>query len=59
VVGECLKSEAHLVGVPTYQVGEGELIWGQDRSDMVLDIMCGWKVPPIQLPKENLPKSAL
>lgn len=29
-------------GVPTFQVDDGEIIWGQDRIDTVLDLLAGW-----------------
>ncbi|KAJ3303015.1 hypothetical protein HDU76_005429, partial [Blyttiomyces sp. JEL0837] len=39
-----------LCGVPSYVVGderdssqELEIVWGQDRLDVVLDALCGWK----------------
>jgi len=33
---------AGVCGVPSYQVDDGEVIWGQDRLDVVADILCGW-----------------
>jgi len=35
-------------GVPSFQVNHGEVLWGQDRMDVVLDLLCGWdsSTPP-------------
>jgi 2-hydroxychromene-2-carboxylate isomerase len=33
---------AGVCGVPSYQVDEGTVVWGQDRLDVVADILCGW-----------------
>eukprot|EP00127_Corallochytrium_limacisporum_P001726 Clim_evm63s77 gene=Clim_evmTU63s77 len=30
-------------GVPSYQVNDGDVIWGQDRMDVVQDLICGWQ----------------
>ncbi|XP_028403916.1 uncharacterized protein LOC114526489 isoform X2 [Dendronephthya gigantea] len=32
-------------GVPSYQVDGGAVIWGQDRLNIVADLLCGWKDP--------------
>jgi 2-hydroxychromene-2-carboxylate isomerase len=32
-------------GVPSYQVNDGAVIWGQDRLNIVADLLCGWKDP--------------
>jgi 2-hydroxychromene-2-carboxylate isomerase len=32
-----------LFGVPTYQVDDGELWWGQDKLNIVMDMLNGWK----------------
>eukprot|EP01097_Dermamoeba_algensis_P000972 TRINITY_DN135_c0_g1_i8.p2 TRINITY_DN135_c0_g1~~TRINITY_DN135_c0_g1_i8.p2 ORF type:complete len:145 (-),score=41.22 TRINITY_DN135_c0_g1_i8:29-463(-) len=32
-----------LCGVPSYRVDDGPIIWGQDRTDVVLDYLAGWK----------------
>ena len=29
-------------GVPTFQVDEGQIVWGQDRLNIVEDLLCGW-----------------
>jgi len=42
---------AGVCGVPSYQVDGGEVIWGQDRLDVVADILCGWS------PSEPAPPS--
>jgi 2-hydroxychromene-2-carboxylate isomerase len=31
-----------LFGAPTFQVDDGELIWGNDRVDVVQDLLSGW-----------------
>ena len=35
--------EAGLCGVPSYQVNDGSVIWGQDRLNIVADLLCGWE----------------
>ncbi|XP_031557502.1 uncharacterized protein LOC116294112 isoform X2 [Actinia tenebrosa] len=30
-------------GVPSYQVNDGAILWGQDRLNIVADLLCGWK----------------
>lgn len=35
--------DAGVCGVPSFQVNGGDVIWGQDRLDVVSDILCGWK----------------
>lgn len=32
-------------GVPSYQVNDGAVLWGQDRLNVVADLLCGWKDP--------------
>eukprot|EP00160_Parvularia_atlantis_P002466 Unigene12039_Nuclearia_a/m.36624 Unigene12039_Nuclearia_a/g.36624 ORF Unigene12039_Nuclearia_a/g.36624 Unigene12039_Nuclearia_a/m.36624 type:complete len:169 (+) Unigene12039_Nuclearia_a:60-566(+) len=34
--------EAGVCGAPSFQVDGGEIIWGQDRLDVVQDLLCGW-----------------
>lgn len=34
---------AGLCGVPSYQVNSGSVLWGQDRLNIVADLLCGWK----------------
>lgn len=34
---------AGLCGVPSYQVNDGSVIWGQDRLHIVADLICGWE----------------
>ncbi|KAI6656530.1 hypothetical protein LOD99_1326 [Oopsacas minuta] len=29
-------------GVPTFQVDNGRIVWGQDRLNIVEDLLCGW-----------------
>jgi len=29
-------------GVPSFQVDGGDVIWGQDRLDILMDLLCGW-----------------
>ena len=29
-------------GVPSFQVNHGPMIWGQDRLNVVADMICGW-----------------
>jgi 2-hydroxychromene-2-carboxylate isomerase len=35
--------EAGACGVPSFQINGGEIIWGQDKLDVVADILAGWK----------------
>ena len=32
-----------LCGVPSFIVNDRELIWGQDKINIVEDLLCGWK----------------
>ncbi|XP_068686388.1 uncharacterized protein [Montipora foliosa] len=34
---------AGLCGVPSYQVNDGSVLWGQDRLNIVADLLCGWE----------------
>lgn len=34
---------AGLCGLPSYQVNNGSVIWGQDRLNIVADLLCGWE----------------
>ena len=36
---------AGVCGVPSYQVDGGAVIWGQDRLNIVADLLCGWRDP--------------
>ena len=36
---------AGVCGVPSYQVNGGAVIWGQDRLNIVADLLCGWRDP--------------
>jgi len=40
--------DSGVIGCPTFEINH-DLIWGQDRLDVVADILCGWKPsePPI------------
>lgn len=40
-------------GVPSFQVDNLPIIWGQDRLNILEDILCGWKTPIIS-PKASL-----
>ena len=31
--------------MPTFQVNEGVPIWGQDKMNVVADMICGWQDP--------------
>lgn len=35
-------ANAGVCGVPSFQVNGGDVIWGQDRFDVVLDLLDGW-----------------
>jgi len=35
--------EEGLCGLPTFQINDKELVWGQDKLDLVQDMLCGWK----------------
>ncbi|XP_048588563.1 uncharacterized protein LOC5511679 [Nematostella vectensis] len=43
-------------GVPSYQVNDGPVLWGQDRLNIVADMLCGWQDQPQQ---DNGPSSKL
>jgi len=45
--------EAGVCGVPSFQVNDGPVIWGQDRFNTVLDLLDGWE-PSAKNPKSNL-----
>ena len=32
-------------GAPSYEIEGGYLLWGQDKLDMVKDLVCGWNPP--------------
>ncbi|KAJ7392753.1 hypothetical protein OS493_010408 [Desmophyllum pertusum] len=34
---------ARLCGVPSYQVNDGSVVWGQDRLNIIADMLCGWE----------------
>lgn len=34
---------AGLCGVPSFQVNNGPVVWGQDRMHVVADMLCGWE----------------
>jgi len=46
-------------GVPSFQIDGGDVIWGQDRMDVVSDLLCGWKCPPLQVVSTGTSKSKL
>ena len=35
--------EEGLCGVPSFQVNGGEVVWGQDKLNVVADMLCGWQ----------------
>ena len=35
-----------LCGLPSFQVNNGPVVWGQDRMDVVADMLCGWQDLP-------------
>ncbi len=37
--------EEGLCGVPSFQVNGGEIVWGQDKLNVIADQLCGWKTP--------------
>ena len=37
-----LAVESGVYAVPTFQVDQGELVWGNDRIDVVQDLLSGW-----------------
>ncbi|XP_064398309.1 uncharacterized protein LOC135344945 [Halichondria panicea] len=41
--------EAGVCGVPSFQVNGGPLIWGQDKLNIVADMICGWTDPQPKL----------
>ncbi len=42
---------AGVCGVPSFQVDGGAVIWGQDRYNVVEDLLCGWRDPVQQAAK--------
>jgi len=53
---EAIKSG--VCGVPSFQVNGGDIIWGQDRLDIVADLLCGWKCPEIVVGQSAQPGNA-
>ena len=39
----CRAFAAGLCGVPSYQVNNGSVVWGQDRLNIIADMLCGWE----------------
>jgi len=39
----CRAVEVGLCGVPTFRVNQGPLVWGQDKLNVVADMLCGWQ----------------
>lgn len=37
----CRAVAAGLCGVPSYQVNNGSVVWGQDRLNIIADMLCG------------------
>ena len=42
---------AGLCGVPSFQVDDGHVLWGQDRLNVMEDMLCGWQDPDIHYSK--------
>ena len=42
---ECAHSavEEGVCGVPSFSVDGGPVVWGQDKLNVVADMLCGWK----------------
>jgi len=40
--------EEGLFGVPTFQINDKELVWGQDKLNLVEDMLCGWRPDEIK-----------
>jgi len=40
---------AGVCGAPSFQINGGDVIWGQDRLDVVADILCGWVPPSLEV----------
>lgn len=40
-----LAKDVGCCGVPSFQIDEGEVIWGQDRLDVVAHLLSGWEAP--------------
>ena len=38
----CRAVKSGACGVPSFMVDDGPLIWGQDRLNVIQDMMCGW-----------------
>jgi len=39
----CRAVDEGLCGVPSFQVDDGAVIFGQDKLNIVADIICGWQ----------------
>lgn len=39
----CSALSTGLCGVPSFQVDGGPVLWGQDRLNVVEDMLCGWQ----------------
>ena len=35
--------EEGLFGVPSFQINDKEVVWGQDKLNLVEDMLCGWR----------------
>lgn len=39
--------EEGLCGVPTFQINDKEFVWGQDKLNILADLLCGWNASEI------------
>ena len=44
-MSDCRAVDEGICGVPTFQVNGGEMVWGQDKMNVVADMLCGWQSP--------------
>ena len=38
----CRAEDEGVCGVPSFRVNGGPVIWGQDKLNVVADMLCGW-----------------
>ena len=44
IIHVCRAVDVGVCGVPSFQVNSSsEVVWGQDRMNVVADYICGWK----------------
>lgn len=41
----CRALDEGLCGVPSFTVNNSEVVWGQDKLNVVADMLCGWETP--------------